>query len=118
MWLSVWWQFAQIADDTSWKLTRPPPLVGLAMAVNGHTPLYGTAPPTFCAGPTSAGNRTQSKVSWTQRTRRNARFETNDDITPGLVSTPALGPPFAHSASVNTPVASLKVGQLLLAFVN
>src|SRR4051795_6311730 len=109
MWLSVWWQLAQIAADTSWKLTRPPPLVGLAMLVNGHTPMYGAEPPTSVGVvEISTGKRRQSNVSWTNRPRRIDRFEKNCFIRPGLVSTPDLGPPLVHSdaaGSENTPVA-------------
>src|SRR5262249_48174945 len=105
MWLMVEWQLAQIAAVTLWKSTRPPPLLGLAVLLNGQTPRYGAAPWTSTGVfEISAGNCRQSKVSWIQRTRRNPKFEKNCCCTPGLVSTPALGPPFAHSALVNTPV--------------
>src|ERR1041384_1533316 len=107
----------QIADDTSWKLTRPPPLVGLETLLNGHTPRYGAAPPTSVGVvDSSAGNRRQSKVSWTQRTRRNAKFEKNCCCTPGLVWTPTLAPPLVHSTSVI--VVPLTVGQLPVCLVN
>src|ERR1044071_5539364 len=113
MWLSVWWQLAQIAAETSWKLTRPPPFVGLAMLLNGHTPSYGAAPPTSVGvADSSTGKRAQSKVSCTKRPRRIARFEKNCFIRPGSVSTPALGPPLVHSAGVKTPVPGVNVGQL------
>ena len=32
-------ELAQIAADTSWKLTRPPLFCGLPMLLNGHTPM-------------------------------------------------------------------------------
>src|SRR5213078_4555657 len=118
MWLIVVWQLAQIADDTFWKSTRPPPLVGLATLPNGHTPRYGATPPTSVPPvvDSSAGNRRQSNVSWTQRTRRNAKFEKNCCCTPGLVRTPDLGPPLAHSTSVI--VVPLTVGQPPVFLVN
>src|SRR5690242_555036 len=121
MWLIVVWQFAQMTADVSWKSTRPVPPLSMVVAIdlNGHTPVYGDVPPTLVGvSETSAGNFTQSKVSWTHRTRRNAKFEKNCFITPGLVSTPAFGPPLVHSAGVNTPVLSSNVGQLPLDAVN
>src|ERR1044071_237958 len=106
MWLIVVWQLAQIAEATFWKSTRPPPLVGLATLANGHAPRYGATPPTSTGVlDSSAGTRSQSKVSWIERTRRSARSEKNCACTPVLVRTPALGPPLAHSASANVPAA-------------
>src|ERR1043166_4199596 len=93
MWLIVVWQLAQIADATFWKSTRPPPLVGLATLANGHAPRYGATPPTSTGVlDSSAGNRRQSKVSWIQRTRRNAKFQKNCACPPALARTPPLGP--------------------------
>ena len=117
-------ELTELSADWFWETDAEHRLVWLSGGTPvatflGHTPVYGEAPPTSTGAPVaSAGNRTQSKVSWTQRTRRNARLPKNDAITPGLVSTPALGPPLTHSASVNTEVPSLKVGQLLAGFVN
>src|SRR6476469_8689210 len=105
----------------SWKSTRPtPPLVVVVeIELNGHTPVYGELPPTLVGVvETSAGNFVQTKVSWTQRTRRNAKFEKNCFITPGFVSTPACGPPFAQSAAAKVPAVMSNVGQLPFAFVN
>src|SRR5581483_4199447 len=62
------------------------------------------------------GNRVQSKVSWTQRTRRKPRFEKKLAITPGLPSTPASVPPLPQSPSVIVP--PVKDGQFLAARVN
>src|SRR5690349_19189108 len=105
--------------DVSWKLMRPLPFVGLAIELNGHTPVYGAAPPTSVgACETSAGNFVQTKTSWTQRARRKARLPKYWAITPGFVSTPALGPLFVHSAEANVPLASVKVGQLSAPAVN
>src|SRR5262249_47561733 len=111
MWLIVEWQFAQMTACVSWKFTRPPLSVP-AIELNGHTPVYGAAAPTSVGvAETSAGNFVHTNVSCTHRVRRNAKFELYCACTPGLVSTPAFGPPFAQSAAVNTLVPS-NVGQV------
>src|ERR1044071_1389076 len=105
MWLIDEWQFAQMTADVSRKFTRPPPLSGDEIDLNGHTPVYGDAPPTSTGvDATSAGNFVHTKVSWTQRVRRNAKFEKNCFITPGFVNTPAVGPPLPQAAGVKLPV--------------
>src|SRR5262245_64683795 len=107
MWFIVEWQFAQMTADVSWKFTRPPPLVGLAIDANGHTPVYGEAPPTSVGvAETSAGNFVHTNVSCTQRVRRNAKLPKNCFITPGFDNTPACTPPLAHSAGVNVKAPS------------
>lgn len=59
----------------------------------------------------------QSNTSCTQRTRRNARFETNCVITPGFVSTPAVtGGLFVQFADVI--VVPEIVGQVPVVAVN
>src|SRR4051812_47930275 len=117
MWLSDWWQFAQMTADTSWKFTRP--VERPEMLWNGHTPMYGAAPPTSCgAAPISTGNFAQSNVSWTQRTRRKAKFEKNCFIAPWFEITPACGPVPVQFAAVIVSRFADTVGQLPVDAVN
>ena len=54
---------------------KTPPLFGLEIDWNGHTPVYGAAPPTSVGSfEVSAGNFVQTNVSCTKRERRNARL--------------------------------------------
>ena len=75
MWFMVEWHLAHTTALMSRK-SMVPPLLVLAMLSNGHGLVYGsTAPISTGVPPTSAGNAVQSKVSCTQRTRRNAMLE-------------------------------------------
>src|SRR3990167_3424939 len=122
MWFIVEWQFAQITAAVSWKLIRPT-VVPSEMLVNGHTPVYGEAPPTSVgAAAISIGNLAQSNVSCTHLTRRNARLPKKWAIAPVSVRTPTLGPVPAQSAGVNVAVPTVpsytNVGQVPVVAVN
>src|SRR5262249_35682559 len=72
-WFEVEWQLAQMAEEVSWKSTRPP-LSAPAMDAKGQGEVYWPAPMGTGLADSSAGWARQAKTSWKKRCLRKARL--------------------------------------------